>query len=570
MLAFLKDSIVHPGETMAEVVAIISGLFSAGNALNTFAQQIRKWKRLSERLFDIREGLDFSQLALDRWQDKYDIQVQRPDLHTRGLFGKEGHDRIMATLGMINIITRAIEKDVKRARGVALKSQPTAPGRAGIHDTMNDERVNECLRRIQRSNKWSYKFFLSVMGKADELEVELKRLQYKITLLDQFSDFYFEREHPETFSKIKRLPGRRFVIKSGDNRMDTRPRDILDVVSAQKDAELLHRCSTSSQGNRLHIGLSVPRIHKRDFAFLITMGERSHEVLVHPKKIKNARGPYRVPTDLTTAASELVRERMSITYLIPSSSASAGFEVRHPPTSLLSDLEYKDALANLIRNQNAYLSSRTLYSQDQNAIASGIAQGCVRLIGSQWLTFLDCANVRWRRTKDGQWTCMLTATPGPPSTTRTLEQCHEANHRRWDERDLSQHIQIFRIGLVLAELALKAPISYIEYDSTTYTIRMYINDGQEVGAHEIASEVALKSNMLLANMVFFCLNALQDSRVMAERSIEGSYFEDVFKQAEELDKKGPESKQKSNGKRIDYAKVSWGWLCKEGKVVKTF
>ena len=178
---------------MAEVVAIISRLFSAGSSLNTFAQQVRKWKRLSERLFDIREGLDFSQLALDRWQDKYDIQVQRPDLHTRGLFGKEGHDRVMATLGMINIITRTIEIDIRRAKGVALKSQYTTSGRVDAHDTTIDERVNDCLRRIQRSNKWSYKFFLSVMGKADELEVELKRLQYKITILDQFSDYYFER-----------------------------------------------------------------------------------------------------------------------------------------------------------------------------------------------------------------------------------------------------------------------------------------------------------------------------------------------------------------------------------------
>jgi len=521
---------------MAEVVAIISGLFSAGNSLNTFAQQVRKWKRLSERLCDIREGLEFSQLALDRWQDKYDIQVQRPDLHTRGLFGKEGHDRVMATLGMINIVTRTIENDVRRARGVALKSQPTTSGRVDAHDTTNDERVNDCLRRIQRSNKWSYKFFLGVMGKADELEVELKRLQYKITILDQFSDYYFEREHPETFFNIKRLPGRRFVIKFGDGRTNTVPKEVLDVVSAQKDAELLHRCSTSNQENRLHIGLSVPRIHRRDFAFLLNMNERSHEVLVHPKKIKTARGPYRIPKDLTSAVSALADEKQAISYMIPSSSTSAGFEVRHPPTSLLSDLEYKDTLANTIRNQNASLSSRRLYSQDQNAIASGIAQGSVRFIGSQWLTFLDCANVRWRRTKDGQWTCMLTATPGPPSTTRALEQCLEANRRRRDERDLSQHIQIFRIGLVLSEIALKSSISYIEFDGITYTIRMYTNDGREVGAHEIASEVALKSNVLLANMVFFCLNALQDSRVMAERSIEGSYFEDVFRQAEELDK----------------------------------
>ncbi|PZD42043.1 HET domain containing protein [Pyrenophora tritici-repentis] len=516
---------------MAEVVAIISGLFTAGNALNTFAQQVRKWKQLSERLFDISEGLDFAQLSLDRWQDRYDIQVQRPDLHTRALFGKEGHDRIMATLGMIKIIFRNIENGIKRARGVALKAQPT--GRAGIHNTTDDERVKECLWMIRRSSIWSYTFFMSVMGKADELEVELKRLQYKITLLDQFSDYFFEREHPENFSRIKRLPGRRLYIKFGDGRTNMIPKEVLDVVSAQRDAELLHRCSIPSRGNRLHIGLSVPRIYKRDFALLLSMSEESHEVLVHPKKIK--RSPYMIPQDLATAVSALAYERQGISYLSPLSSNSAGFEIRYPPTTLLADLEYKDALANIIRNQHTSLSSRKLYSQDQNAIASGIAQGSARLIGSQWLTFLDCANVRWRRTKDGQWTCMLTATPGLSSTTRALEQCREANHRRRDERDISQHIQIFRIGLVLAEIALKSPISYIEFDSTTYTVRMYVNDGREIGAHEIASEVELKSNMLLANMVFFCLNVLQDNRVMGERSIDGSYFETVSKQAEELD-----------------------------------
>ncbi|EFQ87110.1 hypothetical protein CFE70_005501 [Pyrenophora teres f. teres 0-1] len=516
---------------MAEVVAIISGLFTAGNALNTFAQQVRRWKQLSERLLDISEGLDFAQLSLDRWQDRYDIQVQRPDLHTRALFGKEGHDRIMATLGMIKIILQNIENGIKRARGVALKSQPT--GRAGIHNTTSDELVKECLWRIRCSSTWSYTFFACVMSKADELEVDLKRLQYKITMLDQFSDYFFEREHSENFSRIKRLPGRRFYIKLGDDRTNMIPKEVLDVVSAQRDAELLHRCSTPSQGYRLHIGLSVPRIYKRDFAVLLRTGEESHEVLAHPKKIK--RSPYIIPRDLTTAVSALAYERQGISYLSPSSSNSAGFEIRYPPTSLLAGLEYKDTLANIIRNQNTSLSSRTLYSQDQNAIASGIAQGSARLIGSQWLNFLDCANVRWRRTKDGQWTCMLTATPGPPSTTRALEQCHEANHRRKDERNLSQHIQIFRIGLVLAELALKSPISCIEFDSTTYTIRMYVNDGREVGAHEIASEVELKSNMLLANMVFFCLNVLQDSRTMAERSIDRNYFETVSKQAEELD-----------------------------------
>jgi hypothetical protein len=37
-------------------------------------------------------------------------------------------------------------------------------------------------------------------------------------------------------------------------------------------------------------------------------------------------------------------------------------------------------------------------------------------------------------------------------------------------------------------------------------------------------------------MVFFCLNVLQDNHVMDERSIDGGYFQDVLKQAEELER----------------------------------
>ena len=37
-------------------------------------------------------------------------------------------------------------------------------------------------------------------------------------------------------------------------------------------------------------------------------------------------------------------------------------------------------------------------------------------------------------------------------------------------------------------------------------------------------------------MVFFCLNALQDNDVMAEKSIESSYYQDVLGPAEELER----------------------------------
>ena len=90
---------------MAEVLATISNLYTAVKALHTFALQIEQWKLLSERLFDIEEGLEFARISLDSWQYKYDIQIHRPNIYTRILFGKEGHERVTATIGTINIIT---------------------------------------------------------------------------------------------------------------------------------------------------------------------------------------------------------------------------------------------------------------------------------------------------------------------------------------------------------------------------------------------------------------------------------------------------------------------------------
>lgn len=53
---------------MAEVLGILTGLLAVGQALESFAQQTREWKRLSDRLFDIKEGLDCNKLALERWK----------------------------------------------------------------------------------------------------------------------------------------------------------------------------------------------------------------------------------------------------------------------------------------------------------------------------------------------------------------------------------------------------------------------------------------------------------------------------------------------------------------------
>ncbi|OAL46286.1 hypothetical protein IQ07DRAFT_201952 [Pyrenochaeta sp. DS3sAY3a] len=518
---------------MAEVIGILTGLYTTGQVIQNLAQQTHKWKRLSDRLFDIREGLEVAELTLESWQRKYDIQERRPLLYMQVLFGKQGCERLQITLGSIRLTANAIRSDINKVIGQALKVRSIRIPPDEMHEVVNEELVKDCLRRIRQNMSWSHKFHYSVLGKMDELEGRLNRLHMKLTSLERISDLLLEKEHPDVFSDIKRLPGRRVILRVGDGKMDSVQGKLLEALAARKDAELLHRAS--GEGNKVHIGLSVPQIHKRDFAFLLNLHGKTHEVLVHPIKIKAINDPNRIQTDFPTAVPALYKNAQTPCYMLPSRSKSAGFQVSIPPTNLLSDMEYKDPLSSIIRDQHTFLGSQILYAQDQAAIASGVAHGSFPLIGSQWLHFLDCKNIRWRRTKEGKWTVMLTASPGSASTTRTLDECFKANDRRRDERDLSRHIHIFRIGLVLAELALKSPITYIEYDGSNFGIKLFIDDGEEVDANDIAAEVERRRNVFLGNMVFFCLNVLQDRNAMSNKSIEGSYFKDVLSQADELD-----------------------------------
>ncbi|KAF2177905.1 hypothetical protein K469DRAFT_732196 [Zopfia rhizophila CBS 207.26] len=519
---------------MAEVASIVGLIHSSSVILNSFAGQVRKWKLLSDRLFDIQEGLDAAELTMEGWRRKYDVQNRRPVVYMHVLFGRLGWERIQQTLGSIRIVSKTIGTDIEKVVGRAIRAKPRgAPERLdGQYDV---DLVQECIRRIRRNTSWSRKFNLSVLDKAGDLEMRLERLFRKLSMLERFSDYYLEKEHPDIFQTIERLPGRRVILKIGDARMDSIQNKLLSAVAARRDAELLHRAS--GQGNRVHIGLSVPQIHKRDFAFLLFIDGQTHERLFHPVKIKAINDSNRVQSDINSTIQALIRNSKEPCYLLPSPSRSEGFQVSIPPSNLLKELEYRDPLSSLIAKQRDFLGQQVLYPQDQVAIACGITQGCFRLLGSQWLKFLDCKNVRWRRSAEGKWTTMMAAVPGDSSTNRTLEQILDAGKERRDRRDLRAHCHIFRIGLLLAELALKTQITYIEFDSMTGGASIYISelDSEALDATEIAAEVDLKANVMLGNIVFFCLSALQERDMMGNKEIEGDYYNDVVKQAEQLE-----------------------------------
>ncbi|OCK86165.1 hypothetical protein K432DRAFT_412816 [Lepidopterella palustris CBS 459.81] len=520
---------------MAEVFPILSAISTASNLLFSFANQIKKYRQVSDRLFDLQENLDACEITLESWRRKYDVQERRSIVYMHVFFGRSGWEKIQRTLGSIKIISKTIDKEIDGVVAGATKFRPRGAPQGQYGSKYDEQLVRDCLRRISRNTAWTRKFNLSVLGKADDLQIELERLNRKLIILERLSDGYLEREHPDVFHDIRRLPGRRVILRVGDSRMAEIQKKLLEALSARKDAELLHR---AGQGSQCHIGISVPQIHKRDFAFLLTNGDRTHEILIHPVKFRQVTDRNRLQPSISAAVPALIRDATLPCYMLPlNAPLSTGFQVSMPKVNLLSDLEFREPLSRAINEQQNLLSQQVIHPQDQVAIAAGLIQGCFRLLGSSWLSFLDSRNIRWRRSADGRWTTMMAASSGDGSTTRTLEQILNAGRARRDRRDLTKHTQMFRIGLLLVELALKTPVTYIEFDPQTSGAKVFIDQlgVDALDAHDIAAEVESRTNILYGNVVFFCLSVLQDREMMGNKEIESSYYKDVISQAEELE-----------------------------------
>ena len=527
---------------MAQVFDILSDLEATGRALGTFARLVREWPLLSDRLFDIREGLAATELSLEAWQQKFDIRPDRQDIYLQVLFGHQGCGRIGRSLESIDVAARAVRNDVDSVVGQAARSRPQQNS-SGDAPRYSDEDVEIYLRRIQSKPSRSRRFIYSTINHTDDLEMHLEHLHRKLTLLERLSDFHLTNSHPNIFLPLHRLPGRRNISPPS---VSHHQHKLLDGLAARKDAELLYRASL---GQTIHIGLSVPQIHKRDFAFLIALDDTStmQEVLMHPVKITAVNDTSRVQSTMATAIPSLINNTHESCYMLPLAASSAGFQVSIPPSAVLAPLEFKHPLSTLIRGPPHSLMHQVLCAHDQVALACGLAHSALRLIGSPWLGFLDCGNVRCRQDAKGRWTSMLDAGSSDAAVTDTLEDWIATGiDRGRDSKELVNATQIFRIGLVLAELALHSPIGHITFDPPTSTVNILVQGAsgisEVVSMEEIAAEVERKSNVFLGNMVGSCLSILHlkegehEKRGANGESVEAVYYEAVLGQTEELEK----------------------------------
>lgn len=516
---------------MAEVIPILTGLAGTVQFLTTFAKLVQDWREVPERLFEIEDNLHVQRRVFNGWRKRYCIHDGRSISCFYALFGKEGFEDIRKSLGMIKMVSERIQKHVDSMVGGAMVG--FAYSRGHYRERHDEEIIKEYLRRISKTAGWGRKSIYTLLKKADELDKQVELLEKWIKRLQFKADSYLEEEHPEVFRTVKRLPGRRIKFQLEAD-VDSIIYQLDSIHSACKDAK---RLQIASQHQRnIHIGLFVPQIHSQDFLLLISVGDHAREVLAHPVRFRAINDPLRVQSNLESAARSLERWGNATGYLQPSPSSASGFQLTFPRSRILASLRYEAPLCTLIRNNQSSFQRPAFYPQDQYALATGIVTGSVRLLGNGWLQFLDSCNLRSRRDGPDRWATMLSAVPGNPHTTRILDQCYSVGHPHG--RDLFKHIQIFRLGLVLTEIALQSPIDYIDFHRATEMVGIHIgalsDDGDDVNANDIAAEVEHRTNLLFGNMVYFCLSVLQNKSLMRDENIEIAFYKSVLHDADEL------------------------------------
>jgi hypothetical protein len=349
--------------------------------------------------------------------------------------------------------------------------------------------------------------------------------------LQRISETESERERPDIFGPLNDLPRRK-------KRLNLEWPKVAEGYLLQGDARSLHDAYVAGDRLKYNIGLSVPdsetspsrysqgRKLDPNFQFLLQNGNRSWEILAKPVGFREEQRKWLKPS-LSSTLPSFTGNSYVENLLPPLAPINNGYRLNSVPAGWLAELAPVETLEKLLKRSRDSLNPVRLPLQDRTAIAISIVEGCFRLLGSEWLENLDVANIQGKKSRDGSWMTMLSGEQGDRSIARTLEALKDEGRRARGNRNLSVHCQIFRLGLIVTELILRVPISYIDKDPTTSGARIWIKDlsDEPFDALELASRVdAETNNRLLGNILQFCLMSMQDKAVIRDDAVADKFY----------------------------------------------
>jgi hypothetical protein len=482
-----------------EVIGILEAVKSGIEVLGWFANLVGRYRGFPDALLDIHESFKACEYKLEMWKTRWGVRNGRPMVYFEVFWGKNGWQEIRMCLGGILKIARQIKEATNELIDCVSKYDRN-PSRRGqrqdqyhsnnrYNGQMDEQLLRNTVSKIgTRLGRWN-RFKKALTNKAEDLENQVRRFDKKLRNLRRICDGNLNREHPDVFRHKHGKALLRITDKSENS-----------CRTVRDDAKLLYEARMAGReiGCRLSFyaeNAVAPNTRQagKDFQMKLKDGSWSRNVQIHPVRFTGSTNSRLYQRSLSGALTELRQTNFAASHLLPpSSSYEQGFTVR-----MIADRP------TIRQFPNRPLDASFGFGRRSKAlVARTIAQGCYRLLGSPWLDSLDVQNIQiW---VDGNsWAGALDVQAGDRRVNEALERM-VTNFRRGD-RSLEQHCHIYRLGLILAGIALGVRLTHVVFERNK-GLSVVLERGIKMDAAALATEVETEMDVAYADAVDFCLS----------------------------------------------------------------
>jgi hypothetical protein len=536
---------------MAEVLPILSAVSTAIKIIDWFVTAVDKYQRVARQLSVAKTKLRFAEFLLEAWRRRYDVREERLNTYYETLFSSEcgpsmntfdaanrdtesGWLELRQCLGHVDMIHGDVKEKIENMVHGTVDKGGIIKRNVRYRSEDNEMLVKESIRTIKKSMGVARRFYSVLSKDVAELQADLVSLLDMIDTLSKFSELLSEKEYSKDLGSQRHVPGKKALLA-----IEYSSEDGTDI---QRNAKALRNAFEAGGGGlNCCIALAVPksprecesRLYRGVDGNMQLLIEENKQLVVKPVKIRSEQDRPKVPSSISAAAADLgSRGVQNRCLLAPGAPLDEAFEMIISPALHLRNMNLR--LSSLLRPP---LNSLPLSLQDTIALSVSLSEGCFRLLGSAWLHDLDVLNIRSGKGEEGKWMTLLQTTndgkSGDVSTRRALDSFRQKKREGRSRRDIGIHCQIFRLGLILTELALRKPITYIQEDEQASAMNVVIEhidpSKQPVSAEKVAMRVkAETASDLLADMTYFCLSVLESDAKIRDERIGDKFYSEVL------------------------------------------
>jgi len=509
-----------------EALAIIGGINDASDILSRFFKTVMDYVDLPERVLFTWELLLGCEFELKAWKRTWGVEERRRHQYYEKFWGPDGSREVRRVLGILKGMTKKIKGEINKLIPCTVLHGGYQPQNEQDSKQSDEKLVIESVRRISKNMFKRRRFLAAVKQLSSRVDGQIRDFEKMLKALNRISWGFADRLHD--------LSGRHAIGSS---------KTFLPIASSERsanqtactDATQLHSALKASRQMTCYLGLTVQssrgrsadrnrRISRsrsrsrsqssppvpdpvRDYQILLKDGSTTQEVLLRPARFKYSETEEIPRSEYCVSFAEVLDEfnrsvEVASFLMPPSSPYREGFTA------------YKTAEAQLeAMSTMRSLSSQLgwLYVKEKIQIAYVLAEGYFRLLGSPWPDYVDSDNIRIRQIVGRKWAALLHARLGNSHFKDVLDRAEE-NFRR-SYRSLKQHCQIYRLGILLTELALGRQISFLHF---------HRNDGVKIALSRLERNAGLDAEFIAAevgsaidinrygDVVHFCLSTIRN------------------------------------------------------------